>query len=353
MNKVIVTGLALSGSDNSEGICQVCNYDYSWIFDHPSVILWADKIILTDYIKSVINECQYPEKNKPLSKAIKMLFDILETYGQIDIKNLSDVLTPLNINQISTQVENDRLLLSRNFPEVVQLGNEQEVPGQLFIDKTEYCQAKIHSIYTGLLLARAWDASCLFTEYDHNYLKYRLGIDNVPKKSSAGYLDTFNSIFSTYLPNLELIPHYAYGSQCKDCKKEKSCSDNFLNDLEKNALELISWRNYDEIIQIKKIIDKSIKRYENASDIDPVEIKNYIREKKIKMNKLLNKTFPKIKRWSNLVAITSVPFAVAGLAANNSLLTITGASFVGGAEIVSNLTSLLESKLRWTGFLNK
>ncbi len=47
MNKILLTGLAL-GKDI--GLCPVCNYDFEWLLNNPSSLLWADKIIVPETI---------------------------------------------------------------------------------------------------------------------------------------------------------------------------------------------------------------------------------------------------------------------------------------------------------------
>ena len=351
MNKILITGLALSnlGGDDT---CNICNYDYSWIFNHPSVLLWSDKIILTPYVKSIIDECKYPDPKGPLPKAIKILFDILDTSNLLEVNEANDIISSEGAQQISDQVDNDRKLLAKEFPSIIKLGEGDKVPGQLFIGTNEYCHVRIYAIYMALLLARTWQASCLFNPADYEYLRFRLGIQNIPKKTTKRYIESFSMIFRSFLPDLPLIPHYAYGSECTSCKHEIKCAESYLNDLEKNTFEMIKWRDYEEIIQLKEVIKNIVNKYNTSDGIDPSEVYRSFQEKEIKMNKLINKVFPKIKRWTNLIAFTSIPFAVAGLAASNSLLTLSGAAFAGGAKMTSEILKLIESKNRWVGFIN-
>lgn len=352
MNKVIITGLALLSSGEPDE-CGVCNYDFSWIFNHPSVLLWADKIIVTKYIKSVINECKYPDSKTPLPKAIKMLFNILEDSNLLDTKNPDDVITGKGFEQICKQTEKDRIILAKEFSSIIKLGDDDKVPGQLLINKKMYCAPKIHSIYVALLLSRVWNASCLFDLTDYNYLRFRLGIKSIPKQDSKAYIRSFDSIFSSYLPNLDLVPHYAYGKECEDCLHKKKCADTYLDDLEKNTYEMLKWRGYEEIQQLKNIINKAIDKFDSSEEINPKEVKRELHAKEIKMNKLLHKTFPRVKRWSNLVTSLSIPFAVAGLASQDALLTLSGAAFAGSSKIVTELLKWMENKNRWVGFLNR
>lgn len=55
--KLLVTGLAIAKGDYIP-----CNFDYSWLFKHPSTLLWADKIIITPYMDEVIDSARFPKE---------------------------------------------------------------------------------------------------------------------------------------------------------------------------------------------------------------------------------------------------------------------------------------------------
>ena len=50
MNKVMITGLALGLETKA---CQACNFDFEWLLRYPSVLVWADKIVVTKGIWDV------------------------------------------------------------------------------------------------------------------------------------------------------------------------------------------------------------------------------------------------------------------------------------------------------------
>ena len=53
MNQLLVTGLALGRAFDT---CQACNFDLSWVIRYPSTLLWADRIMLTPEITSIVVE---------------------------------------------------------------------------------------------------------------------------------------------------------------------------------------------------------------------------------------------------------------------------------------------------------
>ena len=67
---------------------------------------------------------------------------------------------------------------------------------------------------------------------------------------------------------------------------------------------------------------------------------------------LLNKIFPKIKRWTNITSVIATPFAISSALANNTKLAITGSVFAGTSTIVNELMKYYENKNKWVGFIN-
>ena len=74
MNKLLVTGLALG---KKFGTCQVCNFDFEWLLHYPSVLVWADKILVADTIWDTVSQGGYPGDSKELASSLQLIFDIL------------------------------------------------------------------------------------------------------------------------------------------------------------------------------------------------------------------------------------------------------------------------------------
>ena len=113
---------------------------------------------------------------------------------------------------------------------------------------------------------------------------------------------------------------------------------------------MFKWRNYDEIHQIKDVINQ---RNKIDGVINPIEIKNEFIDIRNKLNKRIKKVFPKVKRWPNLSTIMSVPIAIGGLVTGNPVLTVGGASMAGASTMVKELVTYLENKYNWVGFTNR
>jgi hypothetical protein len=107
-NKVMMTGLAL-GKD--VGVCDTCNTDVEWLMSYPSTLLWADKILLTRSMWKTIQETKVTKQSE-LDKAIKFVFDKLESEGVIEHVDPSGVINDQLRDSLVETVEKDRELLN-------------------------------------------------------------------------------------------------------------------------------------------------------------------------------------------------------------------------------------------------
>lgn len=355
MNKVLVTGLAIGKESD---VCQVCNYDIDWLIRYPSVLLWADKIIVPTAIWDAASSGYYPapEEYPELSNCIKLIFEIAESEGIIEVLNPTSIISPVVKDKIINQVEKDRDQLTRLFSEHITLGDEEKVPGQIFIDGTEFCWPHIWTIYASLMLARAWDAHCLFNEDDLNYCKYKFGLSSFPSGTGIERIEGFKTVFNAYVPNGSVFPEYITTNKelCGKCAREQSCKDNYLLELEKNVKELLKWRDYDEIQQLKEITNQIVeKRVRAGGVIEPADIRNDLQGQQNKLRRRLKLVFPKVRRWSNVTTVLSIPVALAGFATSSPLIAIVGGSLAGLSQATKQVIELLSNKYSWVGFVSK
>jgi len=355
-NRLLVTGHAMGGREHSG--CNTCNYDCSWLFEHPSTLLWADKIIITPYMDNTIENEKFPFDDIPVAKSIKKVFDVARQFDLIEVKNPSKIITAKVGKKLSEEVDTDRSVLEKLFPKTVRIGDDKKVPGQIFIENEEYCHPHIWSIYASLVLAKKWGAQCLFSERVINYCRYKFGSSFVTNPNIGYPTNPFNTIFNSCLPEPALFPKYMFGnirsSQCSTCKLEKQCSNKYLDKLERNISKYLELRDYDEVDQIKQVISKIIKRLESEKEYvnDENIVEEFKNEERI-ISKRVHSTFPKIKRWTNMTLIVSLPVTLVSALTGLPMVSLAGASIAGVSEAVNKYAEYLGSKYRWIGFINK
>ncbi len=353
MNKLLVTGVAIG---RGAGVSAVSNYDLDWLIHYPSVLLWADRILVADTIWDVVKNESYPHPE--LARCCKIIFDTAKAEGIVEIVKPSKLINDTLQESFFSKIEHDIDQMKRIFPDKVSvksLGKDGlEGPDEITLDGNQFCSPYLWAVYASLFLARAWRANCLFDQRVLDYLRYKFGISAFPKEADVGRVKCFTTVFESYLPNDPLIPDYAFYGQgcCSTCKHEDKCKGSYLSDLEKRMGTLLRWRDYDEIHQVKAVVNSIVaKRDKAGAAIDAEEVAKSFREKQKKLRKLTKAAFPKIKRWANVSTMLSIPLAVAGLVTGSSIVKLTGAGVVGMAQLSKEYVKFLESKYSWVGFL--
>lgn len=357
MNKVLMTGLAV-GTD--VGVCDVCNYDFEWLLRYPSIFLWADQILLTKTIYDQIVKAHIVgTEEKALPQSIKLVFELAKSEGIIETVEPTKVITPDVRNAIWEEVAKDREVLQRFYPNDVRINEQSGVPMEIFVNDIPYCGPHVATIYSTLALTKAWDANCFFSDSVLNYLVYKFGISGMPRQSEPGKAEAFTSVFNAYLPNINFFPEYALQShydaeKCAACSRIQNCKDTYLPDLEKEFRKILTWRNYDEILQLKEVVDKIInKRNKSNGIIDPDSVLQEFQSVESKYRRRIKKIFPKVKRWANITTSLSIPMALVGLAADQPLITVAGTVLSGVSKLAEETINYLTSKMSWVSFTAK
>lgn len=352
-NKILITGLALG---NEVGICNVCNFDFDWIIEYPSTLLWADKIIISNNIWDIINNERTLPKKKEFNKSLKLIFDLAKDKGLIEIFNTSKILNKKISNILFSEIERDIKIFPKIYPETAFFKEEEKFTA-LVINGDEYCIPYLWNIYASLFLSQYFNAECYFNRKIMNYCSYKFGANSVHEEvnlEGIARFQSFHKVFESYFPNNPLFSSYAWENKkkCQECKNEIQCQDTYLIEIEKNLKQIFEWREYDEFFQIRQIINKIIEKKQiEDSIIDPNEVFKDFRSEELIINNKIKNRFPKIQRWANLTTIISIPVALMGLASGNPLITMPGAVIGGIAKSTDEFIKYLTNKYNWVAFL--
>lgn len=348
MNRILVTGLAL-GTDPNIDACQSCNYDLSWLFGNPSTLLWADQIVLTPEILEMIKNSSYPDGNKDIGRAVGLIFERIEENGLIKTKKASSIITNKVRDEIFTQINEDRNRLAKIFPRSVKLGDEEKVPGQLFVNGVEYCTPSLWTMYASFILAREWKADLLLPPQSQNYFDRALVSLQNPQQDGVEKHTAFEEILKSKLPEQELLPIILFDAKlCGSCGNKSSCSSDVFAKVETNIKNIMMWRSYDEVQELKSVISRIAKEADNTG-VSSKELVAAFKEEEDKINKSIRSVFPKVERWSNMATVLSIPVVVAGLSTGSTAIASVGAGVAGVATVAKKYIDIVRSKYRWVG----
>lgn len=351
MNKVFVTGLAL-GKDH--GMCDSCNFDFEWIIEHPSIFLWADKVVVSSSIWDSVFNAGYPQELPELSKSIRLLFEMAKSENIIEVVSTKEIMADSFSNYLKNEVENDRILLAKEFPEQIKF--DDSVPGGLSIGINHYCTPYVWQIYAGLFLSQAVGAQCLFSKESLEYCKYKFGLGYAANVVSDTKFDALQKIFEAFVPNEPIIHDYAYvhRDKCPSCLNQKICPDKYLTHVEANFEKVLKWRSYDELKQIRSIVNNIIEKKEAYGDFLLAEdiIREFNKERN-EIRKNIHLLFPQVRRWANVTTMVSVPVAIAGVFSGIPVVTAAATTIAGASIVTKEAIDMFSSKHRWVSFTSK
>lgn len=354
-DRLFISGLAL-GIENET--CTCSNYNIDWLFNYPSTLLWAKKIVITDKIWSVItNDSFFPgvtnQKEKEFAKAIKMIFELLYSFDLIEIVNVEGIISKELEEDIYKAINNDINQLALSFPESVSVDEDCRF---LKVDGMSYCIPELWTIYASFIYSRHFDSNSLSSPTELNYFNYKFNLGANKVNELNRKVDIFQNIFEANLPNEPIGHIYLYDTakQCLSCTHEEKCKDTYLIDIEKNVKSLLEKRDYDEIHEMTNVLDSIYKKkLDIGTEQLPQEILREFELKKRDINKKIKNVFPKVKRWSNLTTFISIPVALAGVITGHPELIIPSASTVALGKGTEEMIKYLESKFKWVNFINK
>lgn len=355
MARVLVSGLSVG---NDFGVCDTCGFDSQWLVQYPSVILWVDKILLTTSTwDSVLRGAE--RTDSPFRRSTSRVLQMLRSAGLVEVVDVRKVLSKDIGKAIISSVESDVKALVEQFPEVAKRGDDEKVPGQVFLGEVEYCAPYLYSVYASLLAARVLDAQCLFDYRVLKYCNYKFGLGPRPLGTQTDRIESFHSVFQSLFPNEPLLPKYVLhqgynqGTEtCEMCRDEKTCSDSYLAQVEAQVKMALAMRDREEVEESRVLINRIIDKNSSGGRIDAGEVKEEFFNECNRLSRRSRRVFAKTKYWCSLSMILSVPLTVAGFLTQAPALQATCIAAMSAATGVKHLMDSLQEKYRWTAYFN-
>ncbi len=353
MNRVLVTGLPFASRDGCTHSVP-CNWDQQWIVQYPCTLLWADRIILTPSILGAIRNDAFPHEYPHIARCIRLVFDRLDAEGLIEVRQPAEVISPEIDQLIESQVTRDFCRLPAAYPDRAGVEESPCAPPMLRLDENRYCQVHIKSMYVALTLARAWGASCLFDDESVQYCDMRYGSPRTGDRCGRESALAFHEVFCGLLPDEPLIAAYAAAEQCLSCKHQADCQDRSMRDTEKAVMQLLEWREYDELHQLRGVVGRIAEMARNAEDRSgAAEMAAQFCEEERRLRKRMRSLFPRARRMVDIATLVSIFTALAGVASGSYPIVAAGSAAGLASQGGKKLLDLLESRYRWVGFVNR
>lgn len=204
-------------------------------------------------------------------------------------------------------------------------------------------------MYASFLLAQKWKADLLLPPYSQGYFDRALASLQNTANTGAIKHAAFDEILRSKLPEQELLPIILFDVKlCGSCENKRSCSSDVFSKVEKNIEDIMTWRAYDEVQELKGLISRIAKEADNIA-VSSAELVASFKEEENKINKSIRSVFPKVERWSNMATVLSIPAIVAGISTSSATMATVGAGVAGVATVASKYMDIIRSKYRWVG----
>lgn len=335
---ILITGLAL-GKETE--MCSCSNVRTDWLFDRPSDLLWADKIIVTKNEWEVITR---GGDETAFGLASKLILECLQAEGMVKI--IPDtVISQSRAESILKNIEEDLKYIEDLYTE-----SEDEHDPIMTMGQYHFCVPSLWTLYAAIELSRDYNANFSLDQDELAYL-----MELIPRKYDweihTGKKKAIEEVLSLYLPSVELGHAYLADSErgrCPKCAHYEKCSGSYLTEIEKQVESIIKFRQYDEIRMTCEIMDEICERsIAQGHVLTGEELWEDLQDEARKTEKIIRSKLPKIKMWKKISTYVTI-----GLGAASFLHPAIGVGAAIPAMAGELLAAYEENKQKETSWVN-
>lgn len=339
---ILVTGLVLGKETD---MCSCDNINTGWLFNRPTDLLWADKIIITQNEWNVVAS----RDTDAVEKAVKLFFETLKAEGLIQIIPDS-IISQSRSESILKNLESDLLLIE----DLYTIPDKENDP-IMRMGQYHFCVPSLWTLYAAIEISREYNASF---SLEHDELAYLSAL--IPRKYDkeikAGRNIAMDEVLSLFLPSVKLGHDFLWSStrktkSCQECSHMKNCSDSYLSIIEGQMEYLLKLRQLDEIRMTCETMDRICERsIEKGVVLSGDELWDDIQEEADKVGAITRKKLKKVNTWKKVSTYVSI-----GLSASSFLNPIIGATAAIPAiagQVLSSVEDNMKKETSWVNFVN-
>lgn len=337
---ILVTGLIL-GKETE--MCQCSDINVGWLFERPSDLLWADKIIVTQNEWQVIKN----DNSSAISKASRLIFEKLQAEGLVQL--IPDtIITPSRAEDILHNIKMDLQYIDDLYTE-----SENDNDPVMTMGKSHFCIPSLWTLYAAIELSWELNASFSLTPDELVYLTTLIP-RKYEKEIHAGRNMAIEEVLSLYLPSVELGHVFLVDSargRCNECARFAECSGTYLTKIEKQVDMILKLRQYDEIRMTCEVMDKICERsILQGHVLSGNELWDDLQEEASKTERMMKSKLRRMKLWSRIST-----FATIGLGAASFLHPVIG---IGAAvpalaeQMLKSYGEKMKKETSWVNFVN-
>ena len=341
MTKILIEGSGCIGDS-----CVANLTSTEWIFNRPSLMVWADNIYISEQDFSFLTSGYFVRSDSGISEDLAIFVEKMKSEGIAELFNPNEVLMPISKDSVLNTVKQDLSFFGTP-------GSEKDSNGKYeppFIENggNHFCPVALEGIYSSLLESRLLGCTCVMDPDKASFVFTRFG-NSYPSSSAAQ--NVFDELYSVLVPELRV--YHDYKIFCSSNKKEsclhgEDCTNNRRENIDKFFDDLMFHRENKDLSSLKSLIEN--KEQELGSE-DAV-LKRAVLKDISKAQKRLFDSYPNARKWMKFIsAVSSSALAIISNSPTEALLPI--ASLIGLSQVVDASIEKLTEKERWKiGFCN-
>lgn len=335
MDKVLIEGSGCMGDSCVSNLTST-----EWLFDYPSIMVWADSILISEQDYAFLSSGHFEHNDSGISEDFAQLISSLKDEAIVEVYNPLNVLPDISRESVIAQVQHDLDWFGIPASERDQQGKVE--PAHILYDNMHICPVVLESIYSSLLTSRLLGCTCIMDRKKASFAFSRFGTSY---PSSSQSTEVFNELYSVLVPELRIYRDYRLF--CPTERKNKCVhGDECIQQRSKNVIRFIDdlrfLRDNPDLKALKKLIDKK------ESDLGPEDdqLKNAVLRDISRAQKRLFESYPAAQKWMKYIAtVSSSAIAAISSSASEALLPIAG--ILGATQILDVKIRELQQKEHW------
>ena len=335
MLKILIEGSGCTGDS-----CVANLTSTEWIFNRPSLMVWADSIYISEDDFSFLTSGYFTGSDSEISEDLAIFAERMRSEGVAELFNPNEVLRPISKDSVLDAVKQDLILFGTP-------GSEKDSNGKCeppFIESEgkRFCPVVLEGIYSSLLESRLLGCTCVMDSDKASFVFARFG-NSYPSSTAAH--NVFDELYTVLVP--ELCAYHDYRIFCPSSKKElclhgEDCIKNRRKNIDKFFDDLMFLRENQSISSLKNLIENKEQELGSGDEV----LKKAVLKDISKAQKRLFDSYPNVRKWMKFIsAVSSSALAITASFPAEALLPIAG--LLGMSQVVDASIERLTEKERW------
>lgn len=335
MIKILIEGSGCTGNS-----CVTNLTSSEWIFNRPSLMVWADSIYISEQDFSFLTSGNFISSDSEISEDLAMFVEKMKSEGIAELFDPNDVLMPISKDSVLETVKQD--LDSFGIPGSEKDSSGKRKPPIIESGGSRFCPVVLEGIYSSLLESRLLGCTCVMDPDKASFAFARFA--NIYPSSTTAF-NVFDELYTTLVPELRVYHDYRIfcsSNKKKSCLHGKDCTINRKSYLDKFFNDLMFLRNDQGLVSLKGLIESKEQEIGSSDEA----LKKAVLKDISKAQKRLFDSYPNARRWMKFVTVaSSSALAVFSNSPTEALLPIGG--LLGMSQAIDTSIERLTEKERW------